>query len=156
MPRKNLVWPCLHAEPLEVQELHRRSLLAHNPAKSAWAPKTNRASATTFVQVHTGDQRLWFSQTVQEEVQPVVCELQHRHAHRVALITPKCCIGGRPSMAGLPICPSTNVPPGRGTDNIRAFASFNVIAPTGILWVCKDCTVHAASRCLALKQKRRW
>ena len=41
-----------HTEPLEVQELHRRSLLAHDPSKSAWAPKTNRASATTFVQVH--------------------------------------------------------------------------------------------------------
>jgi alkaline phosphatase D len=43
-------------EPLEVRELHRRSLLAHDPAKSAWAPKTNRASATTFVQgVASGD-----------------------------------------------------------------------------------------------------
>ena len=42
----------MHAEPLEVQQLGRRSLLAaKNPAKSAWAPKTTRASETTFVQV---------------------------------------------------------------------------------------------------------
>ena len=106
MPRNIFVWPCLHAEPLEVQELHRRSLLAHDPAKSAWAPKTNRASATTFVQVHTRDQKaVVFSETVQDEVQPIVRHSQYRHARRTALIHPKRCHRRRPLGARLVYMP---------------------------------------------------
>jgi hypothetical protein len=44
---------CTCAEPLELlDQLHGRSLLAKSkdPAKSKWEPKTNKASATVFVQ----------------------------------------------------------------------------------------------------------
>jgi alkaline phosphatase D len=43
-------------EPADVLEAHGRSLLAGNPAKAAWAPKTNRQSDQIFVQgVASGD-----------------------------------------------------------------------------------------------------
>lgn len=45
---------CIPVEPLELlDQIHGRSLLGKkgDPAKTAWEPKTNRKSATVFVQV---------------------------------------------------------------------------------------------------------
>ena len=49
--------------------------------------------------------RLWFSETVQDEVQPIIYHSQYRHARRTALIHPKGAIGGSLSVGGLVYMP---------------------------------------------------
>ena len=80
---------CMPVEPLELlDQIHGRSLLGKkgDPAKSAWEPKTNRKSATVFVQVRSirtflyriRDQLFWACDTF--VVQRVQCSILHELA----------------------------------------------------------------------------